>query len=651
MAYISAQVSENRQSVIVWERDSNGKRDYRVHRAPYYFYHPNDDGDYSDIYDHKLSKLVFNNYKDFYNAKEEFKRSHIKLYESDIGPEFKILSEHYYGKPSGKMNVTFLDIEVDYNKTIGFSTIDNPYAPISAISLYHQWKDKFIVFAVPPSPDWTEEKVWAAMAAQPDRYVYNDDLRKVEMVLCKNETELLRRFLDEIEDTDILSGWNSSWFDCPYIYMRLYNEMGPAAAARLSFPNARPPKIKEKEKFGRVQKTVEFFGRISLDYLEVFIKLEAEKRASNTLEAISEELLPDLKKLEYEGSLHDLYKNDFPFFMRYNIRDTEILKGFDEKLKYIQFAVDFSHHATGLPNNILGTIKLTELAIINHCHYEMNKIVPDSNTDVMGTKFVGAFVLPPQMGMHDWVSGVDIKALYPSAMRSLNVSPECIVGQFVEKNRAYDDFFEEASTRLTLVYEDKTIEVHTPLEWKEIFKERKWAISGYGTVFSQEKRGFLNDIITDWFNKRIQYQGDKKDWSKKLKALEAAEIKDGVAIHHAQEMVDYYDKLQYVYKIRNNSIYGCVGNEFFKFYDLRMAESVTRSGRMILMHMVRTVGELLDGEYAFPTPSALYSDTDSCYFPTYGEDVDSGWRNCALRCAHGVNKSFQAVHATIFPVH
>lgn len=648
MAYISAMVTENRQSVIVWERDSNGNRDYRAFKAPYYFYYPNESGEFSDIHGKKLSKLTFNTYRDFYNSKEEFKKNQIKLYESDIGPEYKILSEHYYGKPSGKMNVTFLDIEVNYNKTIGFSSVRNPYAPISAISLYHQYNDTFVVYAVPPTPDWTEDRVWETMAADPIKHVYTPELReKVLMVLCKNEVELLHYFLVEIENSDILSGWNSTYFDMPYIYMRLLNEMGPAEAAKLSFSGARPPRLKEKEKFGKLENTVELFGRISLDYLELFIKLEQEKRASNTLEAISEELLPDMKKLEYEGPLHDLYHLNFPFFMRYNIRDTEILKGFDIKLKYIQFAVDFSHHATGLPHNILGTIKLTETAIINHCHYELNKIVPDSSGDGTGVHFPGGTVLKPQAGMHENVSGVDVKGLYPSTMRSLNISPECIVGQFVEKNRAYDAFIAETSAKLTLVYEDRVIEEKTPVEWKKIFKENKWSISGYGTVFTQQKRGFITDIITDWFNKRIEYQKELKNWRKILKELEADSLSTSEAKSEAQEKIDYYDKLQYVYKIRNNSIYGCVGNEFFKFFDVRMAESVTRTGGMILMHMVRTIGKIMDGEYVYPTPSALYGDTDSCYFPTHTENADSALTVAKEVCKQ-VNDSFKSFMQSSF---
>jgi DNA polymerase elongation subunit (family B) len=620
MTYISAQVTENRKSVIVWERDEQGDRTYKTFNAPYYFYYPDEHGKFLDIHGNKLSRLDCDTYGEFYKAKEEFKLRGVRLYESDIGPEFKILSEHYYNKPSGRLNITFLDIEVNYDITIGHAKPSNPYAPISAIALYHQYNDTFVTYVVPPTPDWTEEKIWEEFASDPKKYAYEPSMRdRMSIIICKDEAQLLKYFLVEIENTDILSGWNSSWFDCPYIYFRLVKVLGQHAANRLSFPNAKPPRIKEVEKFNRKQLTVEFNGRISLDYLELFVKLEQEKRPSNTLEAISEELLPDMKKLEYEGSLHDLYYNNFAFFCRYNIRDTEILKGFEEKLKYAQFSVNFSHAATGLPNNVLGTIKLTELAIINYCHYELDTIVPDSKENTSGGSYLGAFVLDPQVGLHDWVSGIDVQSLYPSTMRALNISPEAIIGQFNERNKAYEAFFGNSNTtRLTMVYENGVAESNTVEEWKETFESNKWSISGYGTVFSQTKRGFITDILTDWFFKRIEYKGKMSEFSAKLKTLE----KGSIEYNQTLEDIDYYDKLQYIMKIRLNSIYGCMGNEFFKFYDVRMAESVTRSGREVLMHMVRKTSELLDGEYIWPSASALYSDTDSVYFTTHAENAD-----------------------------
>lgn len=616
MTYISAQLTENKQNVIVWERDTNGDRDYRVFHAPYYFYVPSEHGEHFDIYGKKLDKLEFNSHREFYQAKEEFRNSNIKIYESDIGPEYKILSKHYYNKPSGKLNITFLDIEVDKDPTIGYATIDNPYAPIISIALYHQYNNKFVIYAVPPDDTWTYDKI-------------PDDINKLaEVVLCKDENQLLKCFLAEIENTDVISGWNSSLFDDPYIYLRLLNELGSEYARKLSFDGAKEPRVKEIEKFKVAHKTVELYGRQSIDYLELFKKLEREGRSSYKLESIADDVLPTLLKLEYEGSLHDTYRKNFLFFLRYNIRDTEILKALEEKFKYVEFAINFSHLATGMVNNVLGTIKLTDLTIINYCHYILDRIVPDISKDI-GTKFMGAYVLEPQIGMHEFGSALDIVSLYPSAMRTLNISPETIIGQFIDKHKAYELFMSEVEDQLTLQYENGVNESYTPKEWKRIFKDNGWCISGYGTVYTQKIKGLLSTIISEWFDKRSEYKGEMKKVVKQVenilekykKSINEISSEDKVLIDELESVKNHFDRMQYVMKIRLNSIYGACGNEYFRFYDLRNAESVTRSGREILMHQARKIAELIDGEYVYPSESILAGDTDSTFFKTHASNV------------------------------
>lgn len=624
MTYISAEVTKNRQNVIVWERDANGNKDYRMFRAPYYFYVKNNDGEYKDIYENKLERIDCASSREMWDLRESLNNQGIRLYESDIGPEYKILSQHYFNKPVGKLNTTFYDIEVDYDKTIGFSSVANPYAPISAIALYHEYNNTFVTYVVPPSDEWAASEI-------------PKDISDIaEVILCKNEAELLHYFLVEIENTDVLSGWNSNFFDAPYIYCRLLRVLGQQYADLLSFSDAKPPRMKEVVKFGRKQLSIDFYGRVSLDFMEVFKKLHQEPMAGYSLDAVSEEILPHIKKMEYEGSLHDLYRNDFWKFVRYNIRDTEILKGFEEKLRYIQFAVNFSHAATGLVNNILGTIKLTELAIINYCHYDMNRIVPDSDKNAQDNgKYMGAFVLDPQVGMVDWSSAIDIKSLYPSTMRSLNISPEAIVGQFFENNRAYEAFRDNTDKELVFYYENGVSEAYPVMDWKRLFKEKKWCISGYGTVFSLERDGVITCILAEWFNKRIDYQNQISQLRDQLKGLN----KESSEYQKLEEEIDYFDKMQYILKIRLNSIYGCMGNPHFKFYDVRMAESVTRSGREVLMHMVRQSADILDGAYAWPSESCLYSDTDSLYFRTHTDNEQDALK-VAKKLAQMVNDSF-----------
>jgi DNA polymerase elongation subunit (family B) len=633
MTYISAEVTKNRQHVIVWSRNQDGEREHQMFPAPYEFFYQDPDGEYLDIQGNALSKLSFKNSYEFREAREHFAASGIRLYESDIGPEYKILSRHFYNKPAGKLNITFFDIEVDKDDDKDYATIRNPYAPIISVAIYHQYNNRAVVYAVPPDNTWTYDKI-------------PDELTQLgEVVLCRNERQLLKCFLIEIENTDVLSGYNSEFYDVPYLYMRLANTLGIEYARQLSFPNAREPEIREVEQYNELQLVVRLHGRVSLDYLALFKKLEPADRESYSLESVSGDLLPDLKKLEYEGALHHLYRNDFLFFLRYNIRDTEILRGLEEKLRYAEFAVSFSHLATGMIDNILTTVKLSDTTLINYCHYVLDRKVPDVNRNILKEKFDGAWVLDPVPGFYEMGSAVDVVSLYPSMIRALNISPETIVGQFIENGSAYSAILADQDTPLTLRLENGSTEVRTALQWKKYFVDSNFAISANGTIYDHNKEGFIPAILAEWFSKRKEYKRELKKVEKRIEALLAQyldnrdpgaekSILDNLALER-----DHYDRMQYVMKIRLNSIYGCLGNPHFRFFDVRNALSTTQSGREVLFHMVKQIAKGVDGQYQYPSPCIIYGDTDSCYFRTMTRTVEES-EIVARNVTKDVNESF-----------
>lgn len=661
MSYISAW--RNRDDVFVWERNEAGRRVLKKYPAPYDFYTEDPYGEYTSIFGKKLSFNEFDTFDDFNEAKDFCKKRDMLMYESDIGPELKVLSRHYNEAPIPELHITFFDIEVDYEKELGFSSVKNPYAPVSAIAMQHYWKDKSIVFVVPP-------KGW-------DPSTFDESLRELsEIVFCKTEKELLRKFLDEIEDSDVLSGWNSDMFDIPYMCKRIESVLGKESLKRMNFPEAKIlPRYRDVEMFGNISTTADLTGRVKVDYMELFKKYEMEKRASYKLEYISEEILPNLKKLEYEGSLYDLYRNDFNHFVRYNIRDTEVLKGFEDKLGYVNLANVMYHMSTGLMNHVFGTIRLADLSTINYCHYTLNVKVPDWVPKDDGS-IKGALVLFPQIGLHRWVGSVDITSLYPSAIRSVNISPETIVGQFATKGRAWDAMYHMTDEVLILEYENGDMEERTAVEWREYLLQKRWSVSGYGTVFDQNIQGVVPALLTAWFGMRKENQalkGKHADNAERILAgREEAELskEERAAYNYEIERKTYYDKLQYVYKIKLNSFYGALTNYNFRFFDLRMGESTTATGRMISRHQIRKIAECLDGNYEinfplfgivkdalekgedpkialngpyfngkFEAESIVYGDTDSCYFKTGADNFDDALL-IADNVAKIVNKSF-----------
>jgi DNA polymerase elongation subunit (family B) len=564
----------------------------------------------------------FSTYQEMSRARQECDSNQVEKFESDIPPELKVLSEHYYNKSAPTLNVTLLDIEVDYNREVGFSSVANPYAVVNSIAMYHTWENRMIAYAIPPNETPTEEEFIAKMNEI-------EPLPKdvdIEVHFCKDERELLLYVLAEIEDSDMLCGWNSDFFDVPYLGKRMLQVLGPRYFKQLSFPLAGEPRWRKVERFNVEQEVLDLQGRLTTDYLDLFRKYEVAERPSYKLESIADEVLPDLPKLEYEGSLADLYRKDFAYFVRYNLRDTEILKGFEDTLGYIALANEMFHISNGLCKHVTGTLKLAELAINNYCIHELNVRVPDNEIDDESQSIQGAYVLEPRVGLHEWIGSIDISSLYPSSIRSLNISPETLIGQFRECERAVEEIRKESMVTLALLVDDRSEPIEqTAEEWRKTLKANKWAVSGYGTVFDQTKQGVIPAILETWYATRKKYQKLMRESNNAAGGDEYRKQNDGYVenlehykqlMREAKNQAAYYDRLQYVYKIKLNSLYGALNNRFFRYFDLRMGESTTGTGRMILKHMCSMAGKLLDGDYNIKAPSVIYGDTDSVYFET-----------------------------------
>jgi DNA polymerase elongation subunit (family B) len=561
---------------------------------------------YKSMYGDKLYKVSFSNGKQWRNFVGKVP-AHIRLWESDIPPELKVLSEHYYKAEDPKIRTTFYDIEVDYSPERGFSSTTDPYAPINSIAFYHTWEDHYVVIAVPPR-SWRgkdPEKLF-------DYGLFDDIKSKYTVRFVQNEAELLVAAVQEIQECDLMSGWNSALFDDPYFAQRVEIVLGEDWFQMLSFPGGKKPYYRDVEIMFRMQKQVSFDGRITIDYMELFKKFTVEDRDSWNLESVSADHLGDrFKKLDYEGTLNDLYNNNFSKFVRYNLRDTEILKELDGKYKFIALGNKLIHQSTCHYRNIVGTVRTAEMAVCNFCWYELGQRVPDTKVLDEQGQAAGAYVLVPQTGIKQWIACFDINSLYPNTIRTINISPEKIIGQFAECERAWSAIFDESVEPLTFKWERTgQIETKPASEWREYFVREKISVSGYGTAFDQTEEGIIPALLGRWYKERKKYQALAKTSSDPME-------------------VEFADMTQYAMKIKLNSTYGALLNQNFKFYDKRMGQSVTASGRCILLHQIRKGCEIIDGNYhidpivdaeepralrgEIASPSLIYGDTDSLY--------------------------------------
>ena len=625
MAYIDAIHDKSAERIHVVERDPNGERIFKEYPTNYVLYYENAKGKHRSLYGTAVTK--FSSRKQAEWEREKRMHSGKRLFESDIPIVFRCLSENYLGIEAPKLHTCFFDIEVDFDPARGFSPPSDPFNPVTAVSLYLDWLDQLICLAVPPK-HMTYETAQEAIADFPDT------------LLFRTEKELFDAFFALIEDADVMSGWNSEGYDIPYMVNRVTKVMSKDDTRKFCLLGQYPKKRKY-ERFGKEEETFDLVGRIHLDYLQLYKKYNYESRHSYKLDAIGE-LEVGEKKTEYEGSLDQLYNKDFKKFIEYNRQDTMLLKKLDDKLQFLELANQLAHENTVLLPTVMGSVAMIEMAIMNESH-ERGMVVPNKIRSNLNTvsegQAAGAYVATPKKGLHEWIGSIDINSLYPSVIRALNMAPETIVGQvrhtltehymdekglaLAKKKPRYKDgdapvegpvlweglfgsleytaiLNQERGTMLTIDYEDgREAEMSAAQIWKMIYdSNNQFILSANGTIFRSDTEGVIPGLLSKWYS-------DRKIMQAKLR--ESTTKKD----------IDFWDKRQLVRKILLNSAYGALLNEHCRFYDKRIGQSVTLTGRSVTKHMSAYVNEIMTGVYDHTGDAMIYGDTDSCYFSAW----------------------------------
>jgi DNA polymerase elongation subunit (family B) len=623
LSYVDAFYDRDQDTIRVVERDDKGQRHFKEYPARHIFYFQDPKGKFQSIKGEPLTRVTSKNVKE--HRKELAIHSNKKLYESDINPIYRCLEDNYLNVDAPKLNVAFWDIEVDFDPERGYASPDDAFMPITAIAVHLQWLDTLVCLAIPPK---TLNIVEAKKAVE----------SFPNTMLFETEAEMLDTFLHLIEDADVLSGWNSEGFDMPYTVNRIIKVLGKEDTRRLCLWNQYPKK-REFEKYGRQAVTYDLIGRVHLDSLELYRKYTYEERHTYRLDAIGEMEIGETKTV-YEGTLDQLYNNDFKKFIEYNRQDTALLDKLDKKLKFLDLANTIAHENTVLLQTTMGAVAVTEQAIINEAH-RRGMIVPNrlKMDDRGDTSAAGAYVAYPKKGIHEWIGSLDINSLYPSAIRALNMGPETIVGQlrqdgtkdYIAAEMAKGKSFAAAwegmfgSVEYTSVM-NREVGRDIVIDWEGggsdtlsaaqvydlIFESNQpWMISANGTIFTYEVEGIIPGLLKRWY-------AERKEMQAKLKEC----IKAGNKVEE-----EYWDKRQLVKKINLNSLYGAILNAGCRFFDNRIGQSTTLTGRQIAKHMAGKVNEIITGEFNHVGKSIIYGDTDSCYFSAYTtlkKDIEKG---------------------------
>ena len=514
-------------------------------------------------------------YGDRLNRVTTFDKDDPTLHESDIPPMTRFLVDQYTDSDEASTGhrTMFFDIEVEV--TEGFPDVQKAYNPITSIALYDCIEEKYFTYCF-----------------DPHKRIENYEKGEEVVEFYETEYEMLNKFFQkylEIRPT-IISGWNSEFFDIPYLYNRAVRVLGPEIANLLS-------PISEVI-YSEYKKKHTIAGVSSLDYLQLYRQFTFTMQSSYRLDYIGE-VEVGMKKVSYEGTLNDLYDNDLQTFIDYNIRDVKILVELDKKLNFIEIARGIAHLGHIPYEDINMSSRWLEGAILVYLK-KLGVVAPNKPRRpkrLNDEKFAGAYVQEPQSGKHDWVYDLDITSMYPSVIRSLNISPETKIGKVEGWN---EEQFLKSTNKKTYSLnnkEGKEIGKMTETELKDYFDKSNVSVASNGVMYRTDKKGLIPALLEKWFNERV-------------------EMRKLVKKYHEQGDTDkeqYFDRRQHIQKIVLNSLYGVLGLPVFRFYDLDNAEATTLTGQQLIKFSKRITNHFYNNELDTNEDYVIYIDTDSIF--------------------------------------
>jgi len=473
--------------------------------------------------------------------------------------QYSFISDNYRGMIDydlDKIKIGYIDIETSSEH--GFPDVRNANEEVLAIS--YRCGETF--------------RVYGCQGYEPSEGVL--------FVPCTSEEHLLLEFVNDwsMNYPDIITGWNSRFFDIPYLVNRIVKILGQKMANKLS------PwgwyKENEINLFGnRKQQVFELVGISSIDYMDVYKKFTYVNRESYSLNHIAYTELGE-KKLDYSeySSLHELYKTNFQKFVDYNVRDVVLLERLEEKLKLLEMIISLAYMAKCNFNDVFSPVKMWDCIIFNHLK-DQQIVVPPKKHETKTEAYEGAYVKDPQIGRHKWVASFDLNSLYPHLIMQYNISPETLVGMHTESG-------------LVDALLDKEFDV-------AFLKEKNLTMTPNGSLYTRKKQGFLPALMEKMYTDRVKYKNLLLTEQKKGKAADTNKL--------AQ-----YHNMQINLKIALNSAYGALGNQWFRFYDVRNAEAVSVAGQLSIRWAERAVNQYLNKILETENDDyVLASDTDSLY--------------------------------------
>ena len=446
-----------------------------------------------------------------------------------------------------------------------------------------------------PKPELAEHPITAITLERNNQLVvlgtkeYSPKLDNVKYIKCDDEANLLLKFLDcwrsKFFSPDIITGWNIEQFDVPYLVNRLKKVLGSEFSQKLS-----PWQIVSERdvinKFGGY-KIYDLFGIQTLDYLALYKKFSFQMQEQYSLDHIANVELNE-RKLDYSeySSLNDLYEKDFVKYIDYNIKDVLLVKKLDDKLKLIDQALAIAYDAKVNYQDSYTSVRMWDVIIHNYL-IDQKIVVPPMKKNEKENQIIGAFVKDPQVGQHKWVVSFDLNSLYPHLIMQYNISPETLVGK-IGRNLTVDNILNGDLD-----------------DFKSELVAQNYTIAATGFMFDRDFQGFLPKLMEKMYNDRVVFKNEMIQWKKKHEANPTQETERMIAQTH---------NMQLAKKIQLNSAYGALSNLYFRWFDVRLAESITVSGQLSIRWIENKINQYLNKLLKTEgTDYVIACDTDSMY--------------------------------------
>ena len=481
-----------------------------------------------------------------------------KLHFHDMAPYQKFLVEKYGidDEPSQTHKELFFDIETEMGDALTEDYIKSAPKKVTSVAWYDKQVDE-----------------WGILILDNKSQLKRTKSGNREVIPCATESELLLKFLEKFReiDPDIIVGWNSDYFDVPYLYYRMCNVLGEDVARYLS------PIGYVRETPWYKDQYIQIAGVESLDYMRLHKKFSWADEPSFKLDAIGEKYV-GMNKIEYEGNLDDLFKTDINKFIEYNFVDVEILKLLDEKLEYLSLVKNLSHKGKHNYSEVYANTKTQDGAISAYLLSE-GIIPPAKERNPLSKKnYAGGYLFCPKAGIYNYVFDEDLTSLYPSIIMTINIGKETMVGRIIDaddrNNRlGLNDLLKRDPEEELMIENAKRRRTKIKVGGLiKLIQDMEMSISANGVFFRTDKESVLSTILKKWFDERVLYKNEMK-----------TAYKSG-----NKELGDKFHMRQFTVKILLNSLYGALALGSFRYGNFLLAESTTLSGQRIIQESALT---------------------------------------------------------------